>query len=996
MMIQSRKRTPRENGIKKKAIPLSDDHRYSETTFVVHIGGRKLELQPHKFLEACWADGFDTPCSVCNAQFDVAKAPPVRTIRLNGDLRNIPPLTKALPPLVILNTHLECLKLNGIKYIPISHAWHQPVADAYASRVSNTAAARMVYEIPARTILAAAQRFGPDVQIWHDYISIPQWQDSFRGTIILPQIFQIFKHGDCSIIHLDDEPAIQTLETYTPEHFAAQSSSLQHLFSARWFNRMWVVIEYDVSRDAYLLNSNYEITLDTFSSLTGQIVDCHISCLTDNLVHPASPIGSALKWIETVPMFVKERLKNKCLGHIYDMIGNQGCRDYRDRFIASCALLEVDDYSRILSELPQDPQEACLWVSKRCLEGNDFSPLLLCPSGEPQYDEAHWLKGHTVMASNMWGLSIQTQAAQVTPRVQGNRVSLELELVGTVMKYSSWGMRGVDNYFGFVEVLPHIVELAAGSVSRFLDYLERIYPSEFLWIQRENTYDFPGIRYRVPSLVDIEKRLQNLLKQYSEANRRDDSIKCKILCDGIVSTLALSEPPSSGFGLFGSFCLGQREQPVCSGSEHEFRHTKKLREEQSASETHPPGQRLQLESHDGFPVTHSPPESGGDIVRSMKRKHGSTEMSEDESAEGKLKLTKRNGSDDGGDGNGDSDTTASSSRLTLNSVSQESNPCKAMADLAVADPPISRHQILPDNQLPDNVRRLRQGIVRYSRDTGVIPMGLGSQIKGILRDNPPPERFFDSGTYYLENQQKIEKSLLQGILKIHKSARECGEGGKPSPSWGEEVTRPLLELASDYWRKKRKPDGSDICIENIATASISMPQLLPRDDQRKRYTPKGTNYGMYLKCRNRVIERLRLLWPEERTINQSLDVYLYDKPQVMVVGLATHRDPLIQLAIWSSALLNRLRLLAPSNAIKDLPPVVALQVVRHQWDIYMSTATRQELRYKLYGPENIGSTLMIEDIFQIVRVLGTIADYAADEYWPWLDKNIPPLDLLKD
>jgi hypothetical protein len=113
-----------------------------------------------------------------------------------------------------------------------------------------------------------------------------------------------------------------------------------------------------------------------------------------------------------------------------------------------------------------------------------------------------------------------------------------------------------------------------------------------------------------------------------------------------------------------------------------------------------------------------------------------------------------------------------------------------------------------------------------------------------------------------------------------------------------------------------------------------MPQLLPCDDQGKRYTPKGTNYGMYLKCRDRIIERLRLLWAEERTINQSLDAYLHDKPQVMVVGLTTHRDPLVQLAIWSSALLNRLRLLAPSSAIKALPPVIALQVVGHQWDIY--------------------------------------------------------------
>jgi hypothetical protein len=426
----------------------------------------------------------------------------------------------------------------------------------------------MVYEIPVRILLAAAQRFGPDVQIWHDYISIPQWQDIFRGTTILPQIFQIFKFGDCSIIHLDDQPAIQTLETYTPENFVAQLSSLQRLFSARWFGRIWIVIEYDVCRDAYLLNSNYEIMPDTFPSLMRQIVDCHISCLNDNLINSISSVGSALQWIETIPIFVKERMKNKCLGYIYDMIGNQQCRLYRDRFVASCALLGVDNYSRILSELPQDPQAACLWISKRCLESNDFSPLLLRPSDEPQYDKARWLKGHTVMTSNMWGLAIQTRAAHVAPRIQGNSVSLELDLVGTVMKCFSWRTFEVDNCFGFVEVLPHVVELAAGSVSRFLDFLERIYPSELLWVQRENIWDFPGMRYRVPSTGNIKMGLQSLLRQYSEANRSDDSIKCRILCDGIISILALSEPPSFGVGPFRPVSRLQLYALLCASTDH--------------------------------------------------------------------------------------------------------------------------------------------------------------------------------------------------------------------------------------------------------------------------------------------------------------------------------------------------------------------------------------------------------------------------------------------
>jgi hypothetical protein len=42
----------------------------------------------------------------------------------------------------------------------------------------------------------------------------------------------------------------------------------------------------------------------------------------------------------------------------------------------------------------------------------------------------------------------------------------------------------------------------------------------------------------------------------------------------------------------------------------------------------------------------------------------------------------------------------------------------------------------------------------------------------------------------------------------------------------------------------------------------------------------------------------------------------------------------------------------------------------------------------LHGPQAIGSTLSIQGIYQIIKVLGVTADYAADEYWPWFKNNM--------
>ncbi|KAI9779070.1 MAG: hypothetical protein M1839_007736 [Geoglossum umbratile] len=338
-----------------------------------------------------------------------------------------------------------------------------------------------------------------------------------------------------------------------------------------------------------------------------------------------------------------------------------------------------------------------------------------------------------------------------------------------------------------------------------------------------------------------------------------------------------------------------------------------------------------------------------------------------------MEPTKGDGGDDGS--SMDIYDAALGSRPTLKPVSRASSLCKTMADLAYAEPPILCHKIHPGGkELPDNVQLLRQGVLRYTKAKGVIPAGLKSMIEEIWEDGQPLESAYDSGTCPYENQQETEKLLLKRIHEISESAMECEGDRKPEPSWGEEVVRPLLELARHYWREGGRADGPSVCIENTTAASISMPQLLPRDSEGNRYGLKKTDYGVQ----------------QERTINQTLALYLHDKPQVAIVELKKiipDSDPFVQLAIWGFALLNRLRLLLPSDATKTLPPVVALEVVGHRWSIYYVHCDEIGAT-TLYGPENIGSTTEVEGISQIFRVIGAIADYAVDKYWPWLDENI--------
>lgn len=515
----------------------------------IRVGTQGVDLQQHDFLQFCWTGGLDTTCSVCCVSFNVTEAPPVRLLSLTR-----PTYASCATPgtLTISNFHLACLKRSKITFFPISHAWHPPIAEAYAMRQYNLAAAVMVYEMPFCILSSVIKRFGPGVQIWHDYLSIPQWQDDFRGTPILPQIFQIFENGSATIIHLDTEPHFQTPQELDTETSIVQSTNLRDIFGAHWFGRMWPVVEYDLSPTAFAMNKNYEIMKDSFPSVVKHIIDAHVN-------HEPADGMLLLQWPETLPLFLREKPKKKCLGYVYDMISAQGCRSHRDKFIASCALMRIEGYSSLL---PTDTQEACLWVSEKCLLRNDFSPLLMAPSSEPPLPSCNWLRGHSSINSRMWGLGVETRAAIEPVRIRNHCVDLKGECLGTVSRFESWAATGRDGIFGFSNCLPFLTQQAGNCVSNLLQLVEAVYPSQYLWTQQDNINRFPGIRYKTPPLYEVESKLRPILNTLSSGDQEETPERIALLRTTI-SLLGLSSPPliSTAFQTLTRLQLYDRECP---------------------------------------------------------------------------------------------------------------------------------------------------------------------------------------------------------------------------------------------------------------------------------------------------------------------------------------------------------------------------------------------------------------------------------------------------
>ena len=533
----------------------------SDTVFTICLRGGRTKYRPHEFLQACWTNGFDTPCSVCGKGFDIAVSPPVRLLSLEHDLQNPDPSTKTLPPLVITNYHLRCLKSAQVRYFPISHAWHQSIAEAYALRAFNPGAAQACYEVPIRTLLAVVRRFGSGVHLWHDYISIPQWQDEFRGTTILPQIFEIFKMSKYAIIHLALEPPVEVMETPTFDALIKHEADFKRFFDAHLFHRLWPVIEFTRAEEAYIMSSKYEIMTNTFAMFMKQILDVSGA----NGTSPDHPDPTALEWTGSLPLFVREKQKNKCLGYVFDMISDQGCRSFRDKIIGAAELLNVPEYP---TKLPTDPQDACLWLAERRLEMKDFSPLLLRPSTERKCDKARWLKGHTKMTAGMWGWGVETNTARMTPQLQGHTVRLDLELVGAVENVLSW--TPCTGNTEDIDIISRLVETAKGSTEAFLKGLKDIHPSQLFGTTNANqSTQFPELRYQIPTSGPIASVLRETLRRSTAEVIAKDQSRATSLRSNLISLLALStSQPPPDLTSFQELSPLNLSRQLCDPSEH--------------------------------------------------------------------------------------------------------------------------------------------------------------------------------------------------------------------------------------------------------------------------------------------------------------------------------------------------------------------------------------------------------------------------------------------
>lgn len=523
----------------------------------VLVGNERIPLPFHKILPFFWSPSalLATDCHTCALPF-VAGDPPIRTI-------NIAMSDARILGVRVFNRHFTCIKDSSIPFVPVSHVWTDSIREANANRAHNDTAATKLISTLAGLGAGAKHAYGTEVEFWHDYFSVPQWQPEIKEQLLirLPAIYHL---ADEILVHLEDlypssmpflvVPTVLKMAGNDPCLKVMQAiPHIRALLGSEWMARMWVMLEYAQCRAACVMTKGGHIYRvrdhDTQNRCMEGIYarDSFSHALTiahsylPNLLRYARSIAVVvchsaqfLGGLAVKPLITRGSPPRLFLGEAIELVASRQCQYSRDKLIACDALL--DDRRTAWKPagsavLPDSEAEACAHVWLKALRQGDCTPLLLqpresTPGSNPstQPGLASWVVGHSGLEGVKWGYGVQTTAPDHIPTITDESViRVHLALAGEIEQICYLDVEISGEVAGVAFGVHHISEVAKAegaevSPQLLVDSLNRVFPLEDMYQERARQngwlFSFADLDGQDAEFSD---RIRGLLKEYEDA-----------------------------------------------------------------------------------------------------------------------------------------------------------------------------------------------------------------------------------------------------------------------------------------------------------------------------------------------------------------------------------------------------------------------------------------------------------------------------------------------
>ncbi|KAI1399850.1 hypothetical protein F4819DRAFT_397255 [Hypoxylon fuscum] len=519
------------------------------------------QLPPVTFLESLWSV---TPeqlrCCQCRQPI-TSQDTLARTFTLvsqkthsKGSCTKIDIIVPAVYQGIQINhRHLNCL-FQVKKYVVVSHVWHPGIAELQRKGAGATAnadeVARFVREVPVRIAIGLVGHFPEGTEIWHDYISVPQWAPDFKNNIIVA-IPQIFGQAESTVAYLSDIDSgiieVMRQEIRIEDRIRAVST----MCNATWFSRVWTAMEYVESKKLRAMLRDFTLIqevrpgrdllgemLDTWGSEVKRQGEPHVLEKIANM--GVNLVPWQLGPLELIRHGRQDGLR-ATFANAYELLAKRCITVKRDFFYAflhvlssNLTLSQLSDNDDEAFDTDEAQHEALLRVARSCIEHNDYTPLFMIPPSVRIRDEFlsnPRMSGYQDLRCFSMGHVIK-DAPKGNIRVQDGFPVLKGENLGVAKL-----VKDFDWYIACEERFAQIVEFVFGftgsNVEAFIDTLVvRLYSQD-----RDETLKYLSYDTR---MIDLKAKLASLHNEYRPATRR--SIIESIADSLCLSNMAISNP----------------------------------------------------------------------------------------------------------------------------------------------------------------------------------------------------------------------------------------------------------------------------------------------------------------------------------------------------------------------------------------------------------------------------------------------------------------------
>ncbi|KAF9694277.1 hypothetical protein EKO04_007917 [Ascochyta lentis] len=342
------------------------------------------------------------------------------------------------------------------------------------------------------------KRLQRDIEIWYDYISVPQWEEDLKLQIlkVIPDIFKNLSMF--TLIHLHDVEA-KSLERLRGDsqfgdndnvraselgtnRISERALAVTQVCNARWFSRVWTISEFIHSPKVMVMMKEGQVDRRARHALILRLVRVweEEGRNFDNIqeMESRAEIGqNIVPW--NLGFLVRARNRGKVdFGFAFTFLSRRGCYSDTDFCQALLGLLKVDAKGE---ELGKEPKAAMIRIAISCMRAGDYSPLLMNPrsSADPcQSIPPHVLEQSGYVDSAAFGLG----NGKGTPRHhRGSRFSTEgsnikLECIGKVTFASKVPHLQQDPILRFLQTAMFVLDHTGPEGTPFIRTVtERLY-----------------------------------------------------------------------------------------------------------------------------------------------------------------------------------------------------------------------------------------------------------------------------------------------------------------------------------------------------------------------------------------------------------------------------------------------------------------------------------------------------------------------------------------